>query len=289
VLAEVARRADQGKLDGVDLTGGDFQGRGLAALRARHLRAEQPQIARLRHRMLGHRRRVVGVRQPLGLVREQRAELDVVEAGEREVKAELLQVAEFETQHLLVPARVLGEFVVGNDVGLTLGFGEVSKLNRRDLVHSELASGQNATVSGYNSLFSVDQNRVCEPEFPDTGGDLSDLSVGMGARVARVGDERADRAHHDLVGQVHRCASGRCEIECETTLLHQPSRPGQALLQIGNHGFHDRSADRLWELIVVPFAELSAPAPSRPGQALLQIGNERFERRNGCARCSRRG
>ena len=81
----------------------------------------------------------------------------------------------------------------------------------------------------------------------------------MGARVARVGDERADRAHHDLVGQVHRCASGRCEIECETTLLHQPSRPGQALLQIGNHGFHDRSADRLWELIVVPFAELSAP------------------------------
>ena len=134
--------------------------------------------------MLGHRRRVVGVRQPLGLVREQRAELDVLEAGEREVKAELLQVAEFETQHLLVPARVLDEFVVGNDVGLTLGFGEVSKLNRRD----ELASGQNATVSGYNSLFSVDQNRVCEPEFPDTGGDLSDLSVGNGcARCSRRG------------------------------------------------------------------------------------------------------
>ena len=38
-----------------------LQRRRLAAFRARHLRAEQPQIARLRHRMLGHRRRVVGV------------------------------------------------------------------------------------------------------------------------------------------------------------------------------------------------------------------------------------
>ena len=39
---------------------------------------EEPQIARLRHRVLGHRRRVVGIGQTRGLVREQRAELDVM-------------------------------------------------------------------------------------------------------------------------------------------------------------------------------------------------------------------
>ena len=40
-----------------------------ATLAAEHtMPPEQPQIARLRHRMLGHRRRVVGVRQPCGPV-----------------------------------------------------------------------------------------------------------------------------------------------------------------------------------------------------------------------------
>jgi hypothetical protein len=43
--------------------------RSLAALRARHLRAEKPQIARPRHRMLGSLRRIVGIRQPLRAVR----------------------------------------------------------------------------------------------------------------------------------------------------------------------------------------------------------------------------
>jgi len=57
------------------------------------LHAQQPQIARLRHRMLGSRRRVVRVRQTLGLVREQRAELELAEAGQREIEARELQVA----------------------------------------------------------------------------------------------------------------------------------------------------------------------------------------------------
>ena len=41
---------------------------------------EGPQIARLRHRMLGSRRRVVGVGQPLGLVREQAATITGISA-----------------------------------------------------------------------------------------------------------------------------------------------------------------------------------------------------------------
>ena len=70
------------------------------------------------------------------------------------------------TRALDKDARVLRELVVGDHIGLTLGFGEVSKLDRRDQVHSELASGQNATVTGYNSLFPINQNRVREAEIP---------------------------------------------------------------------------------------------------------------------------
>ena len=55
---------------------------------------EQPQIAGLRDRVLWNRRSIVGIRQTLGLVREQRAELDLAEAGEREVEAEHVQVTE---------------------------------------------------------------------------------------------------------------------------------------------------------------------------------------------------
>jgi|HubBroStandDraft_6_1064221.scaffolds.fasta_scaffold688548_2 hypothetical protein len=49
--------------------------------------SHDPQIARLRHWVLGSRRRVVGIGQPLGLVREQRTELELAEAGQRQVEA----------------------------------------------------------------------------------------------------------------------------------------------------------------------------------------------------------
>ena len=50
------------------------------------------------HRMLGSRRRIVGVRQPLRAVREQIAELQLAEPGQRQVEAAELQFAEFEAE-----------------------------------------------------------------------------------------------------------------------------------------------------------------------------------------------
>jgi broad specificity phosphatase PhoE len=61
--------------------------RGFATLRARYLRAEEPQIARPRHRMLGSLRRIVGARKPLRAIREQIAEFKLAEAREREFEA----------------------------------------------------------------------------------------------------------------------------------------------------------------------------------------------------------
>jgi hypothetical protein len=74
---------------------------------------------------------------------------------------------------------------------------------RGDFVYSELTSGENAAMARDNSLFSIDQNGVCEPEFPDTGGDLRYLRVRMDPGIARVRDQRLDRAHEDLVRQLH--------------------------------------------------------------------------------------
>jgi hypothetical protein len=62
-------------------------------------------------------------------------------------------------------------------------------------------------MPGDYSLFPVDQDRVRKAELPDRGGDLCGLFWGMSPRVPRIRDQRADRAHDDLVGQVHRCAS----------------------------------------------------------------------------------
>ena len=61
----------------LDAAGALDVGRDRAVAAEEAMPPEHPQIARLRHRMLGRRRRVVGIRQPLGPVREQRAELDV--------------------------------------------------------------------------------------------------------------------------------------------------------------------------------------------------------------------
>ena len=68
---------------------------------------EQRQIAGLRDRVLWNRWSIVGIRQTLGLVREQRAELDLAEAGEREVEAEHGQLTELKPQKFCIPFRPL--------------------------------------------------------------------------------------------------------------------------------------------------------------------------------------
>jgi hypothetical protein len=44
---------------------------------------EQPQIPRLRHRMLGHRRRIVGIRQSRGPLGQQILQFQVAKPGQR--------------------------------------------------------------------------------------------------------------------------------------------------------------------------------------------------------------
>ena len=72
--------------------------------------------------MLWNRRSIVGIRQTLGLVREQRAELEVVEAGEREVEAGKLQLAEFEPKQPSTRARPRARRETGEVLALLPAF-----------------------------------------------------------------------------------------------------------------------------------------------------------------------
>jgi hypothetical protein len=74
---------------------------------------EQPQIAGLRDRVLWNRWSIVGIRQTLGLVREQRAELDLAEAGEREVRSRARSGHRAQAAKILYPIRTnlpIGDF-----------------------------------------------------------------------------------------------------------------------------------------------------------------------------------
>ena len=58
-------------------------GRHCAVAAEQAMPSEEPQIARLRHRVLRCLRRIVGIRQPLRAVREQIAELKLAEPRQR--------------------------------------------------------------------------------------------------------------------------------------------------------------------------------------------------------------
>src|SRR5205807_371050 len=96
-------------------------------------------------------------------------------------------------QDVFVPPRKLSESVVGNDISTNLSLAEMLKPHRRHGGHPKQASCLGAAVAGHNVTPRIDQNRVVEAEFPDAVGDLSDLLLRMGSRVAVVGFEACQR------------------------------------------------------------------------------------------------
>ena len=65
-----------------------------------------------------------------------------VEPGEHQVEVQALEGLELLREKVLVPARVQGEAVVGDDVRALLGLAEMRELDHRDGGHPELAGGE---------------------------------------------------------------------------------------------------------------------------------------------------
>ncbi len=116
--------------------------------------AELPEVSRPRdHRSFGLRRRELIERIGLArhrLVANDEVDLGDLEAGDGEVELgrELEQRLELDGQDLFIPARLLGEPVVGDHVGALLGLAHVREADGRHLAHAEQLCGLDAAVAG---------------------------------------------------------------------------------------------------------------------------------------------
>jgi hypothetical protein len=53
-------------------------------------------------------------------------------------------------------------------------------------------------VSGDDAVVAIDEDRVCPAVLDDAGRDLGDLTLGVRARIAGVGNQRLDLAVLDV-------------------------------------------------------------------------------------------
>ena len=138
------------------------------------------------------------VRPVLALARQQPLQLALAEADQPEVEAELGKVGQLEPQQRLVPAGVQGQLVVGEHIGALLRLAHVRELDHRHPLQPELPCRQHPAMPGDDAARAIDQHRVRPAELPDAGRDLRHLGVGVGARIARIGDQLAQRPPGDL-------------------------------------------------------------------------------------------
>ena len=119
------------------------------------------------------------------IVKELR-QLLFVKAGEKRVKICRLQGLDLHTQKFFIPARVHCHAVVGDDVGLLLGFRKVVGKDTRHLRNAFLLGGKNTTVTGNNAIVTVDDDRIDKAELTERGAELVDLLRRMGTGIVDI-------------------------------------------------------------------------------------------------------
>jgi hypothetical protein len=111
-----------------------------------------------------------------------------LEAGHFEVEIETAErkVSELLGQQPVVPDRDLGQPVVGDHEGASLGRGQVIEAQCRHLAPSEFAASEQPAIPSDHVIFTIDQDRNIEAEGRDAAGDLPGLLFAMQARVGRI-------------------------------------------------------------------------------------------------------
>ena len=126
------------------------------------------------------------------IVKELR-QLLFVKAGEKRVKICRLQRLNLHTQKFFIPACVHCHAVVGDNVGLLLGFRKVVGKDARHLRDAFLLGGKNTTVTGNNAIVTVDDDRIDKTELTERGAEFVDLLRRMGTGVIDIGNQLRDR------------------------------------------------------------------------------------------------
>ncbi len=224
VVALVAiRRRGEAKLRGVTLHQRGDHGWVGGVATDQPVRADGPDISLARHRHHWRVRYVIGRIGFIGVytilrrrfcfggrgICQQRIDLDVFEAGQRQFETRFGKLRHFERQHLLIPASVKRQPVVGDDQGALLRGGEMGQFDHRHLIQPQLACSSQTTVARDDAVVTINQDRVRPAIFDDAGGDLGDLRIGMCARIAGVGNQRLDLAVLDVERIQRGCPENR--------------------------------------------------------------------------------
>jgi hypothetical protein len=114
------------------------------------------------------------------------------EAGELDIELDIDQGLQLDREHVAIPAGVLGELVVRDDVGPALSRAEVGQTKGWNALDSEELCGFDPAVTGDDLIVVADQHRVREPEALDAAGDLLDLLLRVGGGVGSVRAQARD-------------------------------------------------------------------------------------------------
>ena len=129
-------------------------------------------------------------------VRGQLIDLDRGKAGDRDVEIlhhqQLGQLRQLRGQQLAVPAGILGNLVVGKGKRAALGLRQTLHFDRRHLLVAQQFCRGVAPMAGDHDPAFVHQDRNQKAECRDAVGNLADLLLGVGPRIARIRLDRLD-------------------------------------------------------------------------------------------------
>jgi hypothetical protein len=172
-------------------------------------------------------------------------------------KPSILQGGQFDPQHRVIPAGVLGDAVVRDHQGATLrGRQVIEHDDRHDVQPEFLGSGQ-TTMPSHDDAVAACKDRIGETELGDRRRDLRHLIIGVRARVAGIGHQLGGRPLFDLVGQPRN--------SCCHLLLHARRPPASKDWPVASQR-HRHARDVLLEAfdgdIHILGRDLGAPAPA---------------------------
>jgi RsiW-degrading membrane proteinase PrsW (M82 family) len=86
-----------------------------------------------------------------------------IEAGQRQVEVVALEIRQLDAQHRVVPASVLGNAVVGDHQGSTLGRRQMVEHHHRHHIQTQLVGRRQAAMAGDDHAIAADRIGLVKP------------------------------------------------------------------------------------------------------------------------------
>ena len=104
-----------------------------------------------------------------------------------EIEVNFQETLQLKCENLFIPAGIEGELVIGQRIGPLLLRRHVLKADAGNTVQSDKLGSSQSAMSREDHVLAIDEDRIGESEMADAVGDLPDLFLRMGSRIARVG------------------------------------------------------------------------------------------------------